>query len=187
MDRRRMVNGLKAAQELGNYSEAPVMPVHVDPQVHLSRNTVPQPFYLITEKDTVIAQMSGRAVLQLKGTSVNYFAMDVGDHVYVPAGTPHRIVPSEESVQLRYKVRSAGLEGAAWYCAGCGQDLHRTEWDTAETVSQQAYYDACSAFNEDESQRTCPDCGSVHPTIDLSAFSTWLPLAEQLRAELVSS
>ena len=187
MDRRRMVNGLKVAQELGNYSEAPVMPVHVDPQVHISRNSVPQPFYLVCEKDTVLAQMSGSAVLQLKGSSVNYFTMGVGDHVYVPAGTPHRIVPSEESVQLRYKGLAPGLEGAAFYCTGCGQELHRSEWDTAEKASQQAYYDTCSAFNTDESLRTCSGCGTVHPTIDLADFDTWLPLAEKLSGELVAT
>lgn len=187
MDRRRMLNGLKAAQELDNYAEAPVMPTHVDPQIHVSRNTVPQPFYLVCEKDTVLAQMSGSGVLQLKNSSVNYFSLDVGDHVYVPAGTPHRIVPSEESVMLRYKPLHAGLEGVAWYCPGCGEELHRTEWDTADTVSQQAYYDACSTFNQDESQRTCTDCGSVHPTIELSDFASWLPLAEKLRGELVAN
>ena len=100
----------------------------------MSRNSVAQPFHLICGKDTVVVQMSGTADMLLKDSSVNRFHLTVGDHVYVPAGTPHRIVPSEESIQIRYKPRSAGLEGVAWFCPGCDRELHRVEWDTAETV-----------------------------------------------------
>ncbi len=150
MDRRRMLHAFKAAQEIGNYEEVPVLPTKVDPQMFMSRNSVAQPFHLICGKDTVVVQMSGTADVHFKDSSVNRFHMTVGDHVYVPAGTPHRIVPADESVQIRYKARSAGLEGVAWFCPGCDRELHRVEWDTAETVSQQAYLDACLAFNDDE-------------------------------------
>lgn len=186
MDRRRMLHAFKAAQEIGNYEEVPVLPAKVDPQLYMSRNAVPQPFYLICEKDTVVVQMSGTAEMYLKDSSVNRFAMDVGDHIYVPAGTPHRIVPSGESVQMRYKPRSAGLEGIAWYCPGCDRELHRYEWDTAETISQDVYFDGCLAFNEDETLRHCSACGAQHPRIDMSPFAAWKPLAQQLRAELQS-
>lgn len=180
MERRRMLHAFKAARETDNYSDTPVLPAHVDPQVHLSRNTVAQPFHLICGKDTVIAQLSGTAVLHLKDSSVNRFSMDVGDHVYVPAGTPHRLVPTEESVQLRYKPREAGLEGVAWYCPGCDRELHRVEWDTADTVSQRAYHDSCVAFNNDETLRHCTGCGALHPCIDLAPFASWQALGEQL-------
>jgi len=113
--------------------------------------------------------------------------MSVGDHVYVPAGTPHRVVPVREGVQLRYKARSAGMEGVAWYCPGCDRELHRVEWDTAETVSQQAYYDACVTLNDDESLRHCADCGAQQPRIDMEPFACWQPLAERLRGELLTS
>jgi mannose-6-phosphate isomerase-like protein (cupin superfamily) len=179
-----MLHTFKAAQEIGNYEDVPVLPAKVDPQLHMSRNAVAQPFHLICGKDTVVVQMSGAAEMYLKDSSVNRFTMTVGDHVYVPAGTPHRIVPSDESVQLRYKARSAGLEGVAWYCPGCDRELHRVEWDTAETVSQQAYYDACVAFNEDDSLRHCSGCGAHHPRIEMAPFTGWQPLAEQLRTEL---
>jgi mannose-6-phosphate isomerase-like protein (cupin superfamily) len=184
MDRRRMLHTFKTAQDIGNYEDVPVLPAKVDPQLYMSRNTVPQPFHLICGKDTVVVQMAGTAEMYLKDSSVNRFAMTVGDHVYVPAGTPHRIVPSEESVQLRYKARSAGLEGLAWYCPGCDRELHRCEWDTAETISQGVYYDACLAFNNDETLRRCSGCGAQHPRIDMEPFTAWKPLAEQLRAEL---
>jgi hypothetical protein len=182
-----MLHTFKAAQEVGNYEDVPVLPADVDPQLYMSRNAVAQPFYLICGKDTVVVQMSGTADMHLKESSVRRFHMAVGDHVYVPAGTPHRVVPSEEGVQLRYRARSAGLEGVAWYCPGCDRELYRSEWDTAETVSQQVYFDACVAFNDDESLRHCPDCGAQHPRIDLEPFSCWLPLAQHLRDELLTS
>lgn len=187
MARRRMLNGLKAAQDIGDYAELPVVPATVDPQVHLSRNTEAQPFWLICGKDTVVALLSGSGVLHLKGSSVNWFTMAIGDHVYVPAGTPHRMVPAEESVQLRYKAREPGLEGVAWYCPGCDRELHRVEWDTAETVSQQAYHDACALFNDDEALRHCAHCGVPHPRIDMAPFAAWPEIARQLRDELVPS
>lgn len=182
-----MLHVFKAAQEVGNYAEVPVLPAKVDPQVFMSRNWVAQPFHLICGKDTVIVQMSGTAEIYFKNSSVNRFHMTVGDHVYVPAGTPHRIMPSEEGVQIRYKAVSAELEGVAFYCPGCDRELRRVEWDTAQTVSQQAYHDACLAFNDDDTRRRCPDCGAQHPRIDMEPFTGWQPLAEQLRGELLTS
>lgn len=187
MNRRRMLNGLKAAQEIGDYADVPVLPANLDPQAHLSRNTVAQPFWLICGKDTVLAQMSGTAVVHLKDSSVNWFTMDIGDHVYVPAGTPHRIVPTGESVQLRYKARMPGLEGVAWYCPGCDRELHRIEWDTAETVSQQAYHDACNEFNDKEALRSCAECDTTHPLIDMTPFSAWPEIAQKLQSELAGA
>ncbi|MDX3101905.1 hypothetical protein ACIBO5_48875 [Nonomuraea angiospora] len=183
MKRRRMLHALKAAQELGNYAEMPILPADVDPQAHLSRNTVMQPFWLICSKDTVLVQMSGTAVVHLKDSSVNRFSTEIGDHVYIPAGTPHRIVPGEEGVQLRYKAQLPGLEAVAWYCTGCDRELHRVDWDTAETVAQQVYYDACAEFNANEALRSCIDCGTAYPRIDMTPFSGWPEIAKQLRDE----
>jgi hypothetical protein len=186
MERRRMLHAFKAAWSIGNYDDVPVLPAKIDPQLLLSRNSVAQPFHLICSKDSVVVQMSGEAVIYLKDSSVNRFAMVVGDHIYVPGGTPHRIVPTGECVQIRYKSRYAGLEGVAWYCPGCDRELHRVEWDTADTVSQQACYEACVAFNDDESARRCGDCGAQHPHIDMEPFATWTHVAEQLRGELLT-
>jgi 3-hydroxyanthranilate 3,4-dioxygenase len=181
-----MLHTFQAASEVGNYEDVPVLLASVDPQLYMSRKTVAQPFHLICGKDTVLVQMSGTADMYLRDSSVNRFHMTVGDHVYVPAGTPHRVVPSEQGVQLRYKARAAGMEGIVWYCPGCDSELHRVEWDTAETVSQQAYYDACIDFNDDESLRQCSHCAAAHPRIDLDDFASWQPLAERLRDELVT-
>jgi 3-hydroxyanthranilate 3,4-dioxygenase len=177
-----MFPAFKAALDAGNYTDLPELPATVDPQVYLSRNSVPQPFHLVCGKDTVIAQMSGEAVVYLKDSSVNRYNLVPGDHVYVPAGTPHRIVPLTESVQLRYKAPSAGMEGVTWFCEQCGFELARAEWDTVEVVPQRAYLETCAAFNDSEF-RTCRRCGTRHPAIDLELFASWNDVATALEEE----
>lgn len=183
IDRQRILRTFKAEQRVSDNAELPifVLPTDADPQLCTSRNSVPQPFYLICHKDTVVVQVAGFAEVTLKDSSGNQFLMTVGDHVYVPAGTPHRVVPSEESIQLRYQGDSAGLESIAWYCPGCDRQLHRSEWDTTKTVSQ-AVYDACLEFNNDETLRHCRSCGALHARIDFESFAAGKTLVEQLRA-----
>jgi mannose-6-phosphate isomerase-like protein (cupin superfamily) len=183
MKRRRMFPAFKAALEAGNYSDLPELPAAVDPQVYLSRNSVPQPFHLVCGKDTVLVQMSGEAVVHLRDSSVNRFNLVPGDHVYVPAGTPHRVIPLTESVQLRYKAPKAGLEGVVWFCEHCGRELAGADWDTSVVVPQRAYLQACAAFNESDDLRTCRGCGAEHPSIDLGLFAAWDEIATALEAE----
>jgi hypothetical protein len=180
MDRKRMLNTFKAAAEVGAYDEFPVLVPGVDPQVYLSRNDRPQPFYLICEKDSLLVQITGTGRLYMKYGPVLWEAMQPGDFVYIPAGTPHRYVPLSESVQTRYKVEPAGLEGVAWFCDGCGTEITREEWDTSERLLQHAYLEACRAFNASLQRRTCAKCGQVHPEIDLSGIR-WQEIADQLR------
>jgi 3-hydroxyanthranilate 3,4-dioxygenase len=180
MDRKRMLNSFKAAAEIGAYDEFPVLVAGIDPQVYLSRNDRPQPFYLICEKDSLLVQMTGTGRLYMKYGPVLWEPMQPGDFVYVPAGTPHRYVPTSESVQTRYKAEPAGLEGVALFCDGCGGEITREEWDTAERLPQEGYWQACQAFNASPEQRTCPTCGQVHPEIDLSGMR-WQEIAAQLR------
>jgi 3-hydroxyanthranilate 3,4-dioxygenase len=131
----------------------------------------------------VIAQLSGESRLVLKGSSVNTFRLTPGDNAYVPAGTPHRVEPLTESVQLRYKARNAGLEGVAWFCEQCGLELCRAEWDTGDVVSHRAYYDACQAFNDDPQARACRRCGAKHPAVELDRFTAWVMIAADLESE----
>ena len=182
MDRRRMLNAFVAASELADFDEFPVLTEKSDLQVYLSRNTVPQPFFLICEKDCVMAQLSGTARMEFRESSVNRFAMGPGDMVYIPAGTPHRVTPHTESVQLRYKPRENGLEGVAWYCESCDAEIQRFEWDTNTTVPQAAYLASCEAFNGDPALRTCPSCSAAHPEVDYSA-PNWARIAEELESE----
>lgn len=180
MDRKRMLNGFKAAAEVGPYDEFPVLVPGIDPQVYLSRNARPQPFYLICERDSLLVQMAGTGRLLMKYSSVVWEPMQPGDFVYIPAGTPHRYVPTTESLQTRYKPEPAGLEGVAWFCEGCGTEITREEWDTSEQVSQAGYSDACQRFNASAETRTCPNCGRIHPQVDLSGLR-WQEVAVQLQ------
>ena len=169
----------KAAAEAGPYDEAPMLPPTVDPQLHLSRNDRPQPFHLVCGKDCVLVQMSGRGRVRFAEGGVRYFKLEPGDFVYVPAGMPHRIEPETESVQYRYKASAAGLEAVAWYCPSCEAPLWRRTFDTATTIPQAAYAEACEAFNAGAAHRTCKKCGTVHPPVDFPA-QRWRQIAAGL-------
>ncbi|MFD1538968.1 hypothetical protein [Nonomuraea guangzhouensis] len=171
MNRRRMLHAFKAAKEVGAYTDAAVLQEAVDPQLYLSRNLLPQPFHLVCAKDTVITQLSGGARIALRDSSVNTFQMSVGDIAYIPAGTPHQIIPTDEGVCLRYMPLDAGLVGTAWYCPGCGIELERYEWEHVNDLPAAGFYaQACARFNADLQARTCGTCGTIHPAIDLAAY-----------------
>ena len=97
MRRKNRFSTFKEAAARGNYDEFPMLEIGIDPQLHLSRNSVAQPFFLICEQDSMVAQMSGAARIEFRNSSVGYFNTEIGDFVYVPGGTPHRIVPKSES------------------------------------------------------------------------------------------
>ena len=59
--RKKLVQVFDAAKECGPYDELPVLVDGRDPQVHVSRNDRPQPFFLICSADTVLAQVTGTA------------------------------------------------------------------------------------------------------------------------------
>jgi len=182
MQRKRQVDVFEAARTAGPYDEVPLLPAEIDPQVYLSRNDRAQPFFLVCEHDSIIAQLAGRAHVEFKDSSVLSFQAGPGDHVYVPAGTPHRVLPETESIQLRYKARDAGWEAVAWYCPACGTEVHYDEWDTASELPQAAYWRACQAFNGDAARRTCPRCQTAHPPVDLDGVR-WPSIAAALGSD----
>jgi 3-hydroxyanthranilate 3,4-dioxygenase len=157
-----------------------MLPDSIQTQVYLSRNDRPQPFYLICEKDTLVVVFSGTGTIQMQLSSVRWFPLEPADHVYVPAGTPTRLVPETESVIVRYKAGEPGLEAVAWYCEGCAAELHRHVFDTARTFAQEGYLAGCQAFNGDPALRRCRRCGREHPGVELAGYR-WEALAEQLR------
>ncbi|MBN1209671.1 MAG: hypothetical protein JXB05_32785 [Myxococcaceae bacterium] len=171
----------REAGKLGPYDERPMLPDSTQTQIYLSRNEGPQPFYLICEKDTLVAVFSGTGRMELELTSVRSFPLEPGDHVYVPAGTPTRLFADTESVIMRYKASQPGLEGVAWYCESCRTELYRYVFDTARSSSHEGYLTGCRAFNQDEARRRCSACGWVHPAIELGRYR-WEELAGQLRS-----
>ena len=169
-----------AAPAAGNYGEMPVLGSEIDPQLYLSRNDKPQPFHLICQKDTVLVQMSGKGRLEFAEGPARWYSMDVGDFIYVPGGAATRYVPETASVQYRYRAREAGLEAVAWYCPKCGGEIARRTFDTAKTLSQEGYQQACDWFNAAAENRTC-GCGAVHEPLDL-AGTRWAAIAAEVRS-----
>ncbi|MCX4243743.1 cupin domain-containing protein [Paraliomyxa miuraensis] len=181
LPRKKTFMVFREAARLGAYDERPMLPADVQTQVYLSRNDVPQPFFLVCEKDTVIAVFSGEGQVQLRATSVRTFPLEPGDHVYVPAGVPTRLVPRTESVILRYKAREAGLEGVAWYCDACEEvELHRHVFDTEHTLAHEGYLAGCRSFNAEPARRRCSRCERVHPPVALEGYR-WEELAKAQR------
>ena len=179
MKRKRMIPLFKIARKFRDYDEYPVLSADIDPQVHVSRNSIAQPFYLICEQDTLLVQLTGKSQIHFKNSNVARFGLGPADCIYIPGGTPTRLIPSEESIQLRYKARDPGLEGVAWYCDGCGEEMHREVWDTGRELSQSAYLRACTAVNADEGLRTCNKCGEKKSSIDLSGIR-WAEVSSML-------
>jgi len=161
-----------------------MLPTGIDPQLHLSRNDIKQPFWLICEHDNVLITIAGSGKVEFVEGPVRYHTLGPGDFVYVPSGTPHRIVPSAPCVHLRYKAEHAGLEGVAWYCEKCGAELHREVWDTADELPQEGYARATRAFNANAGQRTCK-CGAVHPQIDVAPYR-WADVAAEIRKDMAA-
>jgi 3-hydroxyanthranilate 3,4-dioxygenase len=180
MPRKKTFQVLREAKKLGAYAEMPMLPDEIQVQLHLSRNDRPQPFHSIFGDDTLLLLMSGAAEVEFRASSVEHFDLRPGDCVYVPAGTPHRIVPAEESVMLRYKPQPPGLEGMAWFCGGCSDELHREVWDAATTLSQDMYPAVSARFAADTAARTCKSCGAVHPAPEVAGFR-WAEAAQEIR------
>jgi hypothetical protein len=179
--RTRFQNVFDLAREIGPWEERPVAPPFADPQVTMSRSAGPQPFFLICAKDTVVLQMTGDADAELRYSGTRRTRLEVGDMIYVPAGTPCRIEPREESVHLRFKAINPGLEGVAWFCPSCDAEVWRYEFNTELQPVQQGYLDGCREFNVDPARRTCGACQTVHPAVDLDGYR-WAEIAEELRA-----
>jgi hypothetical protein len=182
MPRNHNVMTFAAAQQAGPYDERPMLPDALDLQIYLSRNDRPQPFFLVCEHDTVLFALAGEGHVEYRESSVLRHTYELGDHLYVPAGVPHRIVPATETIHYRYKLPESELEGVAWYCEGCGTELYREVFEIKAELPQQAYLRIAGAFNDDASRRTCGKCAAVHSILDLSAYR-WQALAAELKAE----
>lgn len=182
LERDRFAHLLAQGAELGPYDEMPLIPAQIDPQLFLSRNDRLQPFFLICERDTLLATLTGSGRVEFRGPTVQRIDIVPGDHVYVPSRTPHRILPDEPMIQVRYKANPAGLEAVAWYCTSCGGEVWRSEFDTADQIPQAAWWEAVTVFNADHERRACAACGTVAPAVDLEGLR-WPEVAAAIGAE----
>ncbi len=180
MPRKKTFQTFREARKLGPYAEMPLLPEDIQVQLFLSRNDRPQPFYLVCEKDSLLLVMSGSGGVRFQGTSVERFGLKTGDCVYVPAGTPHRFETGEETVVLRFKSDVPGLEAVAWYCEGCGSELHRETWDAGREIAQEKYAAATARFSAETRLRTCASCGTVQPAPNTAPYR-WDEVAAQVR------
>ena len=178
--RGRFQNMFDLADEVGSWDERLVAPPFADPQVAMSHGADPQPFFLVCEKDTLVVQYTGESDVDLRFTGTRQTHMEMGDMLYVPAGTPCRIVPREDSIYARIKAINPGLEGVSWFCPSCDVEVWRYEFDANTEFVQQGYLDGCQQFNADAARRTCRACQAVHAEVDISGFR-WAQLIEELR------
>jgi hypothetical protein len=174
IERKKTLNVFRDARDAwGSYDDFPVGQPGTDPMPHLSRNRCAQPFFLVSEADQVLIQMSGTGRIEFHGEPT--MKLVPGDTVYIPACVPSRLVPDGENVQLRLKVEPGVREAVAWFCE-CDALVHSI--DIAPGIVQAAYLDAVHAFNA--SSRACPSCSRVHPPAELGDIA-WAQTAEALR------
>jgi 3-hydroxyanthranilate 3,4-dioxygenase len=180
--RRRSLNIVTDAQEYCPYDEIPLIPDKIDFQLCASRSAIPQPFFFCGTHDMLLAVLGGEGEVEFRHSSVLKSRVVLGDYLYVPARTPHRIVPDGELLTLRYKARSSGAEAAIWYCDRCGNELYRHEYDSDTQVPQLEWVIACDAYTSDVGLRTCTECKSVHDPVDLTQIR-WSQVGDALEAE----
>jgi hypothetical protein len=183
MQRSKEFDILAAAREcLGSYDEWPCLPIGIDPMPYLSRNRVPQPFHLASAHDRVLVHLGGTGHVEFREASVRYFELACGDFIYLPAGTPSRIVPETSCLQLIYRAEPWEQETALWYCPGCDAELYQVALDGTQSLLQPAYWAACQTFSAEPAARTCTHCAAVHPALDLTDIR-WPEVAAVIRGE----
>ncbi|PTQ92998.1 3-hydroxyanthranilate 3,4-dioxygenase [Paraburkholderia sp. GV068] len=179
MRRKNAFNLLREAEKLMSFDEFPLLRSDVDPQLHASRNEIDQPFHVVCAKDCVVVQISGKARITFAAGAVRYFDLEPGDHIYVPAGSVHRILTVEKGIQIRYKARDPGHERVMWLCDSCGHHVGHHEFDATSAPAQAGYHAAVESYNSDPKNRTCEACGHEHAPFDLSAVR-WDQVAQML-------
>jgi hypothetical protein len=179
LTRNRFADLLTIAEQIGSYAFWPVLPPGQDPQLLVSRNSETQPFHLVHEHDAVLAHLGGHATVEFPEGPVRWHDLRPGDHVYLPAGLPYRVVADSTCVQVLIKADLPALEAVVWYCDNCGHVVDREDFEIGSEPLQRSYHRVCEEFNGSEKRRTCSNCGTLHPTIDLESFD-WLSLADQI-------
>lgn len=168
-----------ANRTIGSYDDFPVLNPGIDPTVYLSRNKVPQPFWLSSDKDQTILNLSGRCRIEFKDCEYNYMQLEPGDAVYLPSGIPNHLIPDGECLQLRFKAEPPGHEEISFYCQCCNYVLHSKSFDASEDIAQQVYWDSCQDYNRNESIRTCQNCSKVAAPLDLTDI-VWPQVVENI-------
>lgn len=165
MDDNRALAGnlLAAARKIPANTEIAQLTQSSDLHMQLSRIDAAPPYFVIYEADSVLNQLAGTGTLECRLSNVRWHGLVPGDIVYIPAGTPHRYVPAEESVQLKYKAANPGAEAVGWFCRRCDTELFRRTFDPAAAPVEDGYAAAVEAFEGDPTRHSCPTCGLHSP------------------------
>ena len=175
---RQMFHTFKESEKAGPYDEHPMLPPGVDPQLHLSRNDRPQPFYLICGKDCVLVQMSGRGQGPFRGgvrCATTRLSRAISS-MCRPA-CPTASCPRATACSTATRPPKPGWKALPGIATSCGAEVHRQIWDTAKTVPQRGYIEACAAFSGSDDARTCSSCGAIHDKVDFDT-ARWQEIAE---------
>ena len=182
MKRKRMLQLFEAAEQLwGSFDDFPALPPGTDPMPHLSRNTTSQPFFLVSDQDQTLINLTGEGEIWFAGERPEQFQLVAGDSVYIPAGIPSRVITHSPSLQVRFKAETPGREAAVWYCSDCQTVVYWYAIDTKNGIPQAAYWQAVQQFNTDAALRVCPACQTEQPPVDLGDIA-WPAAAEAMQS-----
>jgi 3-hydroxyanthranilate 3,4-dioxygenase len=110
-------------------------------------------------------QLRGDMVLKLmEDGRVLDVPIRAGEVFLVPAHqrhSPQRPVPGSVGLVVEGARQAGDRDGFEWYCFRCGGLVHRVEIALHDIVKDlPPLFDA---FYADDTARTCPHCGAVHP------------------------
>jgi 3-hydroxyanthranilate 3,4-dioxygenase len=165
----------------GSFDEFPALSPGVDPTPHLSRNTVSQPFFIVSDRDETLINLSGEGEIWFAGETPERTRLAAGDSVYLPAGIPSRLITHTTSLQVRFKAQTPGREAAVWYCGQCSGVVHWHAIGPEVEIPQEQYWDAVEIFNSSVATRSCPACGTEHSPAELGDIA-WPEVAKAIRA-----
>lgn len=116
----------------------------------------------INPGDEIFLQLVGdiRVDLQIDGKRVINRVRE-GDILLVPAGVPHapRRPEGTYGFVVEHQRKPGELDGFAWHCESCNEQLHSVEFQLADIEKQFAAM--LREVDADEAKRTCPSCGEV--------------------------
>lgn len=112
-------------------------------------------------------QLKGNMVLRVmeeEGKPPVDIQIREGDIFMLPAHvrhSPQRPEPGSIGLVVEFARPQGELDAFEWYCMHCHRLVHRSELQLASIVDDLP--PVFAAFYADESTRTCPHCGALHP------------------------
>lgn len=178
---RALANNFMAmfSQVKGSYDEWPMLADGVDPMPYFSRNTVALPFYAVSQTDQTVLQLAGRQQIAWGAPLWEIMEVGAGDAVYLPAGLPYRFLPTQPVVQLTLRAAAMGTQAVVWYCAKCRAELPQPMVAAPLPSLQAFFWQAVQTYNQEALRRTCSQCATVHPLVNLADFG-WDAVAEEI-------